>query len=242
MLKAVPYLALLAALVLSGCSTVQDAHSLKGKGTSKVYEKPYEPVWLATRDAVMGSGLRVVSEDKTKGEILAQGSVTAFSWGENVAVFVESLNAQSSKVEVISKKVLATNVTAKNWTPTLFQALDNNLANEKPAAAATNSYSTLAAQTPTCEGEKECLAKWEAAQLWIVHNAGYKIQNMSSVLLETYNSTGNSTKLAVQVTKEPLGNGKYRILAKIGCGYQLCVPNASDALLDFNQKVNAATP
>jgi hypothetical protein len=32
---------------------------------------------------------------------------------------------------------------------------------------------------PVCDGEVDCKAKWEAAQLWVVHNAAYKIQIMS---------------------------------------------------------------
>jgi len=39
---------------------------------------------------------------------------------------------------------------------------------------------------PTCSGEADCKAKWEAAQLWVVHNAGFKIQTATDVLIETY--------------------------------------------------------
>lgn len=33
---------------------------------------------------------------------------------------------------------------------------------------------------PTCTEEKECNAKWETAQLWVVKNAGYKIQTATN--------------------------------------------------------------
>lgn len=96
---------------------------------------------------------------------------------------------------------------------------------------------------PVCIDEKDCTAKWEAAQLWIVHNAGYKLQTTTSVLLETYNATNSSVSLAVRVTKEPMGSGKYQIIVRTWCDNIFgCSPNAWDAALDFNQKVGAAKP
>lgn len=271
---------LLIAIFTSGCSTVQDMPFQKGYGVKKVYDKPYEPVWQAAKEVVQSSGLQLVSEDKTKGEIIAHGNVTAFSWGENVAVFIDSVNTDALTVEVVSKKVLAANVTAKDWAPVLFQALDDRLSrvpstyaaqsqhsncndekdcyakwaaaqpplnntddNKAPKPAPTNYQSIFESSIPICEGEKDCLAKWEAAQLWVAHNAGYKIQTATSVLIETYNATGGSTNLSAQVTKEPLGGGKYQIIAKLWCDNIFgCTPNAKSALSEFNKKVGAATP
>lgn len=97
----------------------------------------------------------------------------------------------------------------------------------------------LEATRPVCDGEKDCAAKWDAAQLWVVRNAGMKIQTTTNVLIETYNSPG--TQLAAQVTKEPVGDGKYRIVVKLGCDNPFgCVPNALDAALAFNREVGAA--
>lgn len=96
---------------------------------------------------------------------------------------------------------------------------------------------------PTCSNEKDCKAKWDAAQLWIVHNAGYKLQTVTDVLLETYNPGEYDTDLAVRVTKEPQGDGVYKIIVKAWCNNIFgCTPNALDAELDFNAKVGAATP
>ena len=96
---------------------------------------------------------------------------------------------------------------------------------------------------PTCLGAEDCNAKWEAAQLWVVRNAGWKIQTQSSVLIETYNAVGSSPRIAVQVTKEPLGGGKYQFLVKVWCDNIFgCQPNSWDAALDFNRQIGAATP
>jgi hypothetical protein len=115
-------------VLFSGCSTLADAEAAKGSGTSKFYDEPYDDVWLAVVETVKSSGLKMASEDKEKGTILAQGSVSAFSWGENVAVFVEDAGGNAgTRVEVMNKRVLATNITAKNWSSRLFAALDERL-------------------------------------------------------------------------------------------------------------------
>lgn len=101
----------------------------------------------------------------------------------------------------------------------------------------------IARTVPTCSSDRECAAKWEAAQLWIVKNAGYKLQLVTPVLLETYNATGSKVELAAQVTKEPLGAGKYSLNIKVWCDNFLgCHPDTLDATLDFQRKVNAVQP
>jgi hypothetical protein len=96
---------------------------------------------------------------------------------------------------------------------------------------------------PTCSSEKECNAKWETAQLWVVKNAGYRIQTATSVLIQTFNATGTRVELAAQVTKEPQGGGRYQFVAKVWCDNMfVCSPNRLDALLDFNRTLNAVQP
>ena len=70
---------------------------------------------------------------------------------------------------------------------------------------------------PVCDGERDCTAKWEAAQLWVVRNAGFKIQTVTNVLIQTFNASNHSIYLAATITKEPQGGGRYRILSSFGC-------------------------
>lgn len=96
---------------------------------------------------------------------------------------------------------------------------------------------------PTCEGEEDCRAKWEAAQVWVTKNAGYKIQNATSVLIETYNATGGSVQLSVRVVKEPLGGGRYKFVVSTWCDNIFgCSPDSWQAAHDFNRVVGAAVP
>lgn len=92
---------------------------------------------------------------------------------------------------------------------------------------------------PTCNGATDCNAKWEAAQLWVVHNAGLKIQLNTNVIIETYNSTDMS--LAVRVTKEPLGGGRYKLVATVWCDNDFgCHSDPLDATLNFNSTIGNA--
>lgn len=121
-------LVVLLAAFNSGCATLADAQASKGTGSSKVYDKPYDVVWNAVIETVRSSGLALVSENKDRGSILAQGAISAFSWGENVAIFVEDVGGRiKTRVEVVNKRALATNITAADWETRILTALDKRL-------------------------------------------------------------------------------------------------------------------
>jgi len=121
-------LVLLVVALNSGCATLADAQAAKGSGTSKVYDRPYDVVWNAVIESVKSSGLALVSENKEKGSILAQGAMRAFSWGENVAIFVEDVGGKiKTRVEVVNKIAVAANITAANWERRIFEDLDKRL-------------------------------------------------------------------------------------------------------------------
>ena len=116
------------AVLSSGCSTLADAQASRGTGSSKIYDKPYDVVWDAVIQTVRSSGLALVSDNKEKGSILAQGSISAFSWGENVAIYVEDVGGKiRTRVEVVNKRALATNITAADWESRILEALDKRL-------------------------------------------------------------------------------------------------------------------
>jgi len=91
--------------------------------------------------------------------------------------------------------------------------------------------------------EKDCKAKWEAAELWVTSNAGYKIQTQSSVVIQTYSGVGSTTTIAAKVVKQSLGGGKYRIVGNVWCDNIFTCDRDTKALLqDFNETVRAAIP
>lgn len=128
MLRSISVIILMSTFLISGCSTLADAQAAKGQGTTKVYEKDFDTVWQSTKEVVTSSKLDLVSANKTEGKILAQRSMTAFSYGENVAIFVEPIQRNTkTRVEIVNKKTVAANLTAANWEVALFRALDQKL-------------------------------------------------------------------------------------------------------------------
>ncbi|MBI4807483.1 MAG: hypothetical protein HY799_00820 [Nitrosomonadales bacterium] len=113
---------------------------------------------------------------------------------------------------------------------------------------------------PTCFSDKDCKAKWDAAQVWVIHNASFKMRTTTDVLIETHNLGGlykptreDYSLIAVRVIKEPMGAGKYAIKADVSCStdsinsdfkydYYACEKDIFDATLDFNRSVSAITP
>jgi len=120
-------ISVLSILVLASCTTLKDAKEAKGTGVKQTYNKPYELVWDKTLEVVQESKLDLISKDKEAGNILAQKGMSAFSYGENVAIFLEKKGDSTTVVEVVSKRALATNITAKNWTSEVFKQLDKKL-------------------------------------------------------------------------------------------------------------------
>ena len=119
---------LLAASFITGCASISDTAAARGRGVAHVYNQPYDTVWDVVTAAVKETDLTIVSENKDTGTLLAKRSMTAFSWGENVAIFVDRVSGKvSTRVEIVSKRALATNVTARDWDDTLFKVLDERL-------------------------------------------------------------------------------------------------------------------
>ena len=94
-----------------------------------------------------------------------------------------------------------------------------------------------------CEGEMQCKDVWERAMYYVTSNSGYKIQNANDMLIQTYNPTQIDTKLAWQITKKPLGNGKYQILTSAWCNnVSGCYPDAYEATLAAKRYMKIALP
>ena len=94
-----------------------------------------------------------------------------------------------------------------------------------------------------CAAGLDCDAKWDAAQLWIVKNAGWKLQTSTTVVLQTFGpstAVNDSLRIAVTVTREPEGPGQYRIKISARCGNPFgCTVEPMAAIADFKRYVNA---
>lgn len=124
----VVFIALVVTAFMSGCSTLADARSAKGTGLARDYSASVDEVWKAMPAVLAELSLPMVGDNKTEGYILAQRGITAFSYGENVAIFVESVNGVTrTRVEVVSKRAMATNVFAPDWGKEILDKLGDKL-------------------------------------------------------------------------------------------------------------------
>lgn len=114
----------LAAVFQTGCTTLADAQKGRGTGTTVAYAASFDEIWAALPAAVTQAGLEYISADRDARSVLAQRGMTAFSYGENVAIFVNSAGPARQDVEVVSKRAMATNVFAPDWAKPIFAELD----------------------------------------------------------------------------------------------------------------------
>ena len=112
----------------AGCATTSTVRQAQGAGTKKVYAVALPELSSKARRALGILGLQIVeietAPDGNGVSIIAEKGLSAFSYGERVAIFLTEAGPQKTQVEVVSKKVLATNIFAKTWTTDIFTTLD----------------------------------------------------------------------------------------------------------------------
>ena len=117
-----------AILLQSGCATVKDAEARRGSGKVQVYDLPREKVWDSLIQVLATTSLEIVSENKDEGVVLARRKLTWFSFGENVAIYVEAINNNAStRVEVVNVKRVESNKNTLDWETRIFTKLDRAL-------------------------------------------------------------------------------------------------------------------
>ena len=119
---------LLMAIFATGCTTLADAKRAEGEGLRRVYKTDLDSAWASIKTALNKYKLAVATENKSEGYFLAQNSMSLLSYGENVAIFVKKKTENTTEVEIVSKKVLTTNIFASDWSQTIHNELSNTLA------------------------------------------------------------------------------------------------------------------
>ncbi len=82
-----------------------------------------------------------------------------------------------------------------------------------------------------CEGKEQCDLFWERVSFYINNNSTYKIQTANDNLIQTYSPTGGTTNLGYNISREPLGGGKYRLWVKAWCANMFgCYPDVYEEI------------
>lgn len=91
-----------------------------------------------------------------------------------------------------------------------------------------------AAMQVTCDNAEDCELKWARALQWVQENSRWKLRNVTDSLITTEGPLSTPSP-AYEVTKFPLGGGRYEIRFRAGCGNIFgCVPSIKEVTASFN--------
>ena len=107
-------------------------------GSERLFRAPAWLVYAAALRAAQQVGLQIAEVDPARQYLLANRDMTTFSWGELVGVYFKAVGdcACYTLVRVESRRVLATNVTAKDFTLPVLEALATQLGWPQPMTTA----------------------------------------------------------------------------------------------------------
>jgi hypothetical protein len=128
-------------LFVTGCSSPKSVSNLEGKGTRQTFDQPYDVVWRAAVDGTQQGDLAVLNADRARGYITARRGVQPHTFGENVGVWVKSLDPSHTQVEVVSRQSGPPVAWLKNWEHEILRAIAANVTRE--AVGGTGTGSTL---------------------------------------------------------------------------------------------------
>ncbi len=114
-------------VISAGCSTIDTVQELEGEGSKKEFSAPYEKVWNAAVQACSQDKIAVVAANKDMGHISAKTGVRPTSWGENISVWVRKVDANTTEVEVVSKKAGPAVFFHYDWERPILEYIENNI-------------------------------------------------------------------------------------------------------------------
>jgi len=117
------------ALLVGGCASTETIREAQGQGVSRIYHHPYKTVYDAALAAAKAKELEVVeNDDKDKvGRLVLSHGITWKGLGEKIAVFITPVTRARTKVEIVSKPVLAPLNFQPDWQQVLLDQIDAEL-------------------------------------------------------------------------------------------------------------------
>ena len=119
--------AIIGASLFVGCATKKQVANMEGRGTTVVYDAPFEQVWRAAVDGIQVNDLEVLNVDRANGYVSARRNVRAHTFGENVGMWVRRVGAAQTQVEVVSRQAGPPVAWLKNWENEIHRAITANL-------------------------------------------------------------------------------------------------------------------
>lgn len=103
--------------LIAGCATTGSMREAPlSEGVPRIFNAEFNRVLQASQESVVETGLNIEDAYQVNDRtwiIIAKKPTSAWSWGELVRIVVEKNNESKTTVRVLTKRKLATNVTAK---------------------------------------------------------------------------------------------------------------------------------
>ena len=104
-------LALVASLMwVAGCATAADVLKAKDQGSSQVYAVNADQAWNIARTVFRWEGADAIEEHRDEGYMLTSSGMNLVSSGAVMGAWVDPVDKNNSKVTVVTKRRIATNV------------------------------------------------------------------------------------------------------------------------------------
>jgi len=113
-------LSLIFLITLSGCASMSDVLKSKDEGTVNVYPVNEEQAWKIAMTVLRWEDCETIEEHRDEHYMLTTTGMNMVSAGTLVGVWVESVNEDDTKVTVVTKRKMQTNL-ATGLTETTFQ-------------------------------------------------------------------------------------------------------------------------
>lgn len=111
---------IIAAMVwIAGCATMSDVIKSKDEGTVKVYPVNADQAWEIARTVLRWEGADAIEEHRNEGYMLTSSGMNLVSYGAVMGTWIEPVDKDNTKVTVVTKRRLATNL-ATTLTETTF--------------------------------------------------------------------------------------------------------------------------
>ena len=111
-----------------GCSTLPSPHIAQPEtATLILFNGTMEEAFSIARNAFLANGITPKNGSPSLGFITGKHGMSAFSWGEIVAIYFKEKQKGEIMLWVVSKPKLSTNIMAPDWTNTLLASMQNQI-------------------------------------------------------------------------------------------------------------------
>jgi hypothetical protein len=106
-------------VVTQGCRTMSDVIKDKDNGTVQVYPVDSDQAWKIAVQVFRWEGTDAIEEHRDQNMMLTSSGMNFFSMGAFMGAWIEAMDAANTKVTVVTKRKVATNI-ATTLTETTF--------------------------------------------------------------------------------------------------------------------------